>query len=63
MWCLLSYPHLSVSDSSAIFSQSQNIQVHAVLSSSSQAEAEAFTVTLQVHRVEFSILGEIRVGT
>lgn len=51
-----SYPHLAVSDSSPVLSQSQHVQVHVVLPSSPQAETKTFTVPLQVHRVELRLL-------
>lgn len=55
---VISYPHLAISDSSTVLCESQNIQVHVVLSSSSQAKAETFAVPLQVHRVELRLLGQ-----
>lgn len=53
------YPHFSVAYSCSILSEPQHVQVHVVFSASPQAEAKAFVVSLQVHRVEFSILREI----
>lgn len=54
------YPHLAISDSGAVFGQSQHVQVHVVLPSSPQAEAETFTVPLQVHRVKLRLLRQRR---
>lgn len=58
IWVLYQYPHLSVPDSRSVLGQAQHVQVHVVLSAPPQAEAEAFVVSLQVHRVELCVLPE-----
>lgn len=50
------YPHLAAAHCRSFFGQSQHVQVHVVLASSAQTEAEAFTVSLQVHGVQLPIL-------
>lgn len=49
-------PHLPVADGRSVLSEPQHVQVHVVFSASPQAKAKAFVVSLQVHRVELSIL-------
>lgn len=49
-------PHFPIPNCSSFFSKPQHVQVHVVLSSSPQAEAEAFVVSFQVHRVELRVL-------
>lgn len=52
------YPHLSVAHSCSVLGKPQHVQVHVVLSASPQAEAESLVVSLQIYRVELSVLME-----